>query len=312
MTDRISAEEPLAGLRRQAEMSGSKSGSGTSRTTSEQDSLVHDLQVHQIELEIQNEELYKTQELLSESLEKYADLYNFAPVGYITLGRDGLVVETNLTFSSLIDREKARLINAPLELYVAADDRRRFQAHLEQVFTSHERQSCELRVEKPHGPQLYIQLHSTLAVHNGDRPVLCRTSVTDISARSDIEKELVKIHEEMEKRVDGRTAELYVGERKFRKLSQEFHALLNAITDTLILFSPEMKVLWTNSESAGCLPEREADPIGQYCYTLMHDRAALALDCPIPGKCGGRRVGTQAAEAFMTAKKKIQGGQRQH
>jgi signal transduction histidine kinase/PAS domain-containing protein len=280
MTNRISPEERLAELRRLAEARDKKTAAGVSRISYEQDELVHDLQVHQIELEMQNEQLFNTQELLHESLEKYADLYNFAPVGYITLGRDGLILETNLTFSNQIDLERTSLINTPFGVYVAREDRSIFQSHLDRVFATHESQTCELRLEKPKGPILYIQLVS-IAVKNGDSPELCRTSVTDISVRREVEKELVKINNELERRVEERTAELFVGERKFRKLSQEFHALLNAITDSLILFSPEMKVLWTNSKSTMQLRAKDSDPAGQYCYALIHDRAALSLDCPI-------------------------------
>ncbi|MFN2355988.1 MAG: PAS domain S-box protein, partial [Desulfopila sp.] len=198
---------------------------------------------------MQNEQLFNTQEMLHESLEKYADLYDFAPVGYITLGRNGLIRETNLTFSEQSGLERAGLINTPLRGYVAGEDRTIFQSHLDGVFATHERQTCELRLKKPKGPMLYIELVS-IAVGSGDGAELCRTSVTDISGRRNIEKELVRIHEELERRVEERTAELFAGERKFRKLSQEFYALLHAITDSLILFSPEMKVLWTNSETA--------------------------------------------------------------
>jgi PAS domain S-box-containing protein len=281
MTNLISSEERLAELRRQAEARDKKITAGTSsRTPAEQEALVHDLQVHQIELEMQNEQLFNTQEMLHESLEKYADLYDFAPVGYITLDRNGLIRETNLTFSEQIDRQRAGLINTPLGAYVAGEDRGSFQSHLDQVFATHERQTCELRLEKPKGSILYIQLVS-IAVKKGDGTELCRTSITDISVRRQAEKELARINDELERRVEERTAELFVGERKFRNLSQEFYALLNAITDTLILFSPEMKVLWTNSESAMRLCPNDSDPSGQYCYALIHDRAALALDCPI-------------------------------
>jgi two-component system, NtrC family, sensor kinase len=281
MTNRISSEEHLAELRRQAEAKDRKIGAGTSgRTPAEQDALVHDFRVHQIELEMQNEQLFNTQEMLHESLEKYADLYDFAPVGYITLGRDGLILETNLTFSGQIDRPRAGLINTPLGVYVAQKDRGRFQSHLDEVFTTHKRQTCELRLEKPKGPILYIQLVS-IAVKKGDGTELCRTSVTDISNRREVEKELVNIHDELERRVEKRTAELLTSERKFKNLSQEFYALLHAITDSLILFSPGMEVLWTNSDSAMRLRPNDSDPAGQYCYALIHERAALSLDCPV-------------------------------
>ena len=66
-----------------------------------------------------------------------------------------------------------------------------------------------------------------------------------------------------------------------RKLSQEFQTLLNAISETLILLSPEMEVLWTNGGNALELNETVSDPVGQYCYKLLHDRSAPSEDCPI-------------------------------
>ncbi len=274
MINRISAEERLAQLRRQAEQSAK---TRTARPPGADEGLIHDLQVHQIQLEMQNEQLHKAQEQLNESLEKYADLYDFAPVGYITSDRSGHILETNLTFSGQLDRERTRLIDTPLWLHTATEDRGRLQLHLDQVFTTNDRQSCELRLEKRDGRKFYAQLDS-ISVESSESTRLCRTSVTDISSRKSVELELVKIHGELERRVQERTAELIVNERKFRILSQEFQVLLNSITDTLILFSPKMAVLWTNSENSGQLNDTESDTARQYCYALMHESETLAPD----------------------------------
>jgi two-component system, NtrC family, sensor kinase len=212
MKNRISPKERLAQLPGKAEARDQKLDAGTSRLPSAQDALVHDLQVHQLELEMQNEQLFTTQELLHESLEKYADLYNFAPVGYITLDRDGLILETNLTFSSQIDLNRADLINTPLGGYLAREDRGRLHAHLDEVFATEGRQTCELRLKKTKGSILYIQLTS-IAVKKDDGSQLCRTSVTDISIRRGVEKKLVKMRDELERRVEERTAELFVGKK---------------------------------------------------------------------------------------------------
>jgi signal transduction histidine kinase len=109
----------------------------------------------------------------------------------------------------------------------------------------------------------------------------CRTSVTDVSLRKVAEEELFRVQDELEKRVEERTAELSENERKFRRLSQEFETLLNAISDTLILLSPEMKVLWTNGERALELNETVSDAARQYCYRLLHGRFAPSEDSPI-------------------------------
>ncbi len=101
----------------------------------------------------------------------------------------------------------------------------------------------------------------------------------EITERKRMEEALLEAHDELELRVLERTAQLSENERKFRKLSQEFQTLLNSINDTLILLSPEMEVLWTNSGSAFELNETVSDAVGQYCYKLLHD--GLAEDCLI-------------------------------
>ena len=103
----------------------------------------------------------------------------------------------------------------------------------------------------------------------------------EIIERKRMEVALLEAHDELESRVLQRTAELSESERKFRKLSQEVHTLLNAISDTLILFSPEMEVLWTNSGNALESNETASDAVVQYCYKLLHDLPTTAEDCPI-------------------------------
>jgi C4-dicarboxylate-specific signal transduction histidine kinase len=103
----------------------------------------------------------------------------------------------------------------------------------------------------------------------------------EIIERKRMEETLLEAHDELELRVLKRTAELSENERKFRKLSQEFQTLLNAMNDRLILLSPEMEVLWTNGGNALELNETISDPVGQYCYGLLHDRSAPSEDSPL-------------------------------
>ncbi len=282
MTQDKSGEDRTARLRRFAEERSRERATEIARTMAEQDSpgLVHELQVHQIELGMQNEELRMAQGQLGESLAKYSDLYDFAPVGYVTLNREGIILEANLTFAAQLGIERGRLIDTPLLLYATAPDRGRLRSHLDQVFKTNVRRACELRLQRPNGPERYVQLDS-IRVQKIDGAELCRTSVTDISIRKEAEGELSKVHDELERRVEERTAQLSENEKKFRKLSQEFQTLLNAISDTLILLSPEMEVLWTNGENVSGLNETVSDAVGQYCYRLLHDGLAPSEDNPI-------------------------------
>ena len=275
MTEHQSAENRAARLRRLAEERSGASGVQKIQAMAEQDVrvLVHELQVHQIELEMQNEELRNAQEQLGRSLARYSDLYDFAPVGYVTSNKEGLILEANLTLAGQLGIERGRLINTPLRLYAAAPDRGQLRSHLDEVFATKQRQSCELRLESRSGPQRYVQLDSN-CVLNIDGAELCRTSVTDISISKKAEEERIRFQDELVKRVTERTAELSENEKKFRKLSQEFHTLLNAIGDTLILLSPEMEVMWTNSGDASEPNKKLSEAVRQYCNELLHDLSA--------------------------------------
>jgi PAS domain-containing protein len=93
------------------------------QSLAETERLVHELHVHQIELEMQNRELREAQQALEDSRDRYAQLYDFAPVGYLTLDRAQCIAEINLTGAALLSVERARLLGQPFAHYVAAADR---------------------------------------------------------------------------------------------------------------------------------------------------------------------------------------------
>ncbi len=106
--------------------------------------LIHELQVHKIELELQNEELKSSQIKLEESRSKYWDLYDFAPIGYLTLSEDGIITEINLAGASLLKIPRNDLIKRPFILFLTEYSRKKFYKHLKQVLKSGEDQYCDL------------------------------------------------------------------------------------------------------------------------------------------------------------------------
>ena len=141
---KISTE--AAELRRRAEeqLRGSKTEGARPQTEDETQRLLHELQVHQIELEMQNEELRRARAELEVALEKYTDLYDFAPVGYLTLGPDDEIRQVNLTGARLLGVERSRLVGGRFGVFVGEADRPAFRAFLEKVFESQEKESCEV------------------------------------------------------------------------------------------------------------------------------------------------------------------------
>ena len=152
--------------------------------------LVHELQVHQIELEMQNEELRKSQSELEESRSKYSDLYDFAPVGYFTFDKNGLTLEANLTAARELGVERAFIINKPFRAYIVAEDRNKFDQHLRDVLTSEDRKTCELRLKRKNRIEFYAQLES-IAVSDSGGADVCRTSCIDITNRKQTDRALL-------------------------------------------------------------------------------------------------------------------------
>ncbi len=103
--------------------------------------LLHELQVHQIELEMQNEELRREHDALEEANNLYFDLYEFAPIGYVTLDSKGNILKTNITFSKLCNIPKSQLLNHPLTSLIFFDDQDIFYKHYQKLSKTH----CYLR-----------------------------------------------------------------------------------------------------------------------------------------------------------------------
>ena len=153
--------------------------------------LAQELGTHQIELEMQNEELRRAQEELEASRSRYADLYDFAPIGYLTFDKDGLIREVNLTGAGLLGEDRRRLIDKPFSVFVFKDDLDTFRAHLRETLNRETRQIGEIRIRRKDGSVVPVQLQSVAAEGpEGDSPS-CRTAVIDITERKRMEEAIL-------------------------------------------------------------------------------------------------------------------------
>jgi diguanylate cyclase (GGDEF)-like protein/PAS domain S-box-containing protein len=157
--------------------------------------LVQELQIHQVELDMQNEELRRSQAETAAALAKYADLYDSAPMGYFTFHRSGLILEVNLTGARLLGREPGYLKGTPFLLHVVPAFRPEFRAHLHQVVTTRERQFCTLQLVTPEGAERHVALESIAVPTTGNGPVQCRSAVSDCTARQLAEADLRRSEE---------------------------------------------------------------------------------------------------------------------
>jgi PAS domain S-box-containing protein/putative nucleotidyltransferase with HDIG domain len=152
--------------------------------------LVHELQVHQIELEMQNGELRRANQELEELHSKYADLYDFAPVGYFTLDQGGQILEVNLTGARLLGLERQRLLATPLFLLVEPESRAVLNSHLEQTFATSIRQTCELQLVTRGGPPFFVSMESIVTQDRQYQAKQCRSAISDITDRKQAQEAL--------------------------------------------------------------------------------------------------------------------------
>jgi PAS domain S-box-containing protein len=170
-------------LRKQAEARLALSPEPLAATSpAEAQRLLHELQVHQIELEIQNEELRRAQAEIEAGRARYFDLYDLAPVGYCTVGEKGLVLEANLTAAALLGVNRDALVRQPLTRFILNKDQDLWYLLRKRLFATGEPQECELRLIKPDGAFLWAHLAATAAQAEDGAP-LCRVVLSNISER---------------------------------------------------------------------------------------------------------------------------------
>ena len=139
--------------------------------------LLHELQVHQIELEMQNEELIQANLTAEMALKKYTMLYDFAPMGYFTLDNEGSIIDLNFTGADMLGEKRFSLVNANFKLFISEDSKALFNKFFKKVFASNAKESCEAMLGYENNPLSQVYMEGI--VTGDDRN--CLLSVVDIS-----------------------------------------------------------------------------------------------------------------------------------
>jgi PAS domain S-box-containing protein len=203
-TLKTSSSTPVdaAELRRRAETrlkaQAAHAQSATPQTEAEARRAFHELQVHQIELEMQNAELHEARNRVETLLETYTDLYDFAPIGYFSLDEQGLILEVNLTGAALLGIERSRLINRRLQGFVDPPSRAVLPAFLKKIFAGPAKQICELPLLNERGIPFWADVQAAQAGSLRDKRKWCRVAISDLTT--------LKQAEEVRQRLEGLAA----------------------------------------------------------------------------------------------------------
>ena len=155
--------------------------------------LLHELQVHQIELEMQNEELRRSQGELEASRARYFDLFDLAPVGYFTLSEKGLILEANITGAGLLGVERRDVMKQPLSHFILPEDQDIYYRHRKRLMETRSPQAFELRLVKEAGGPFWVRVEATVAQDGESGLPVCRAVVSDITERKRTEEEKLEL-----------------------------------------------------------------------------------------------------------------------
>jgi two-component system, cell cycle sensor histidine kinase and response regulator CckA len=188
--EKITKDEQAA-LRKQAEAElGGRPDKAEDLSPEAKDQLLHELRVHQMELEMQNEELRRSQLALEAARNKYSDLYDFAPVGYFSINEKGMISAANLTGSTMLGVERGSLMGKPFSHFIHMDDQDLYYHHRKRLLKTKAPRSCELRLKRRDGSEFHARLDCMFTEDSESNSNRIRAALTDISEAKRLEIQL--------------------------------------------------------------------------------------------------------------------------
>lgn len=243
-------------LRRKAEERAQISPSQISRmATSEIVELIHDLQVHQIELELQHQELRSTEEQLRESFDRYQSLFDTAPVGYFTLDGEGIIHKVNNTFATLFRQDRSFAANKPFAELIVPEKRKVFYIFMRQAFKHKTFPHLELHLQRGDGSTFYGLIQASWETES-DITHLARMTVIDITP-------------------------LKKAEFALQKVTHEWETTFHTVNDAVLLLSPQLNVIRANSATTKITDLALEELVGKSCHEIFHGSNTLCSGCPL-------------------------------
>jgi PAS domain S-box-containing protein len=213
--------------------------------------IIHELEVHQIELEMQNEELRRAQTELEESRSRYSDLYDFAPMGYFVFDKNGMITDVNLTGTTMLGIERSKLIKSPFSTFIKKGDKDRFYLHRRKAISTQGVCSCELTITRKDSTEFFAQFNSQVITR--ENSLFCRTAIIDITKRKQAEE-------------------------KFRKANEQISNILESITDAFISVDHNWRYTYVNHGAAKLLGKTREQMLGNVLWDVFPEAKHSQFD----------------------------------
>ncbi len=240
--------------------------------------LIHELHTFQIELEIQAEELTRTQQTLMASQMTYTNLYNYAPVGYLTIDKKGIILRSNLKFADMLGHERASLLHQPFSSYIAFEDQDICYRHLMSLDQSDGNNTCELRLKKKDGGFFDAQLESIFVQDDGSDPDRYRITVSDITFRKQYETAIKTNWLQLETILNNIDAYVYIADIETYKIIFANNRLKKLLDNHEMIGGICWQVFQNNTQGP-CdfctnpkLVDMDGNPTGVYIWDFYHTK----------------------------------------
>ena len=220
----------------------------TNSATHSAEELLYELQVHQIELEMQNENLRQSNEALAELQQEYFELYEFAPSGYLTLSHQGLIEKINLTGATLLGKNRSQLLQRRFAGFVNATDADRWHLFFAQVMRGNQQKTLEVRLKQPNDNWLHAQLHC-LRVLKVNKQLTLWIALTDITESKQAAAELGIANIELtfqNTEQEKRAAELGIANQKLRDSETFASAVFDSVSAQIAVLNEEGIIIAVN------------------------------------------------------------------
>jgi PAS domain S-box-containing protein len=270
-----------AGARLRERQSKQRSKVGDPKAEADPRRLFHELQVHQVQLEMQNAELQDARDRTEALLAKYTDLYDFAPVGYFSLDKQGRILEVNLTGAALLGMQRSLLISRHLPRFVVPTNQPLFQAFLERVFAGTGNQVCEAALLRKDAAPFWAGFHGTSATSVNGPPKWCQVAFSDITPLKQAEEAQIRMealavaNRELRREIDRRQAvekSLRASEEHYGRLLEQSRQMQEQLRHL------SRQVLLTQEEERKKISRELHDVIAQTLTGINLRLAALKKD----------------------------------
>jgi PAS domain S-box-containing protein len=246
--------------------------------------LVHELQVHQIELEMQNEELLRAQVALQEVSDKYHDLFDFAPIGYFLWDAEGRILEINLAGAALLGLDRNAVIQKQFGQFVAMEHRPAFVDFCKRVLTTDTKQTCEVKLLKD-GQSVYTLVEGIATQDHQGQEELCRGAVIDITERKRAEEELRAKQRQLEER----NKELQETQRRLEAYRDRYVDLYDFAPLGYVTLDEDGYIQEINLAGAALLGRNRADLTGYPLAEYISEQDKQVFLTHLHDCCDGRR-----------------------